>query len=583
MRKGTLIVPLSRPVALLVGPLVFLIAAFAVYSGIVEHPFHHFDDPFYVSNNYFVHNGFTWEGVRWAFTTMDGGNWHPVTWLSHMFDVALYGHKPAGHYLSNILVHSVGAFLLAHLLRSLRLPPASAFLLALVWTVHPANVECVAWISERKTLLADFFIFGGLIQYLRWKRGGLPRDYVLCVCLALLAAMSKPIAVLFPVALVLIDYLVDDDWFSGPTDGDAVLSLRDGRLVQFVTGGIRSVRRNLLFVAIAGGLSVVTFLAQDGSGATNRLNPFLWRFGNSIQSIFDYSAKALSMPNSSVLYVLAPLKPARICLGAALVVVFVLLIVRHLRTCKGVAWGLMWFFLMFLPTIGLVQVGSQRIADRYLGFPLIGMLFVVILGAPSLFPRRRALPLVLLGLWGVVLGLQARALCLNWSDALKLNTNAMRYGGASVSMMMNAAAESVIRGKIEAARRFAQRIDDDDKAILNLAIMDFKEERYEDALTKLQPLRANPKYAIMANYAAGLSLQKLSRNEEAVAAISAAIRALPAKRTWQLNIEDMRDSLPVLEGVLRQSMVETDGGSKHPASPDAESLGVLSGRVGPAN
>jgi hypothetical protein len=176
---------------------------------LVNHPFHTFDDPGYVTDNDYVLDGITTEGLVWAFTNLDMANWHPLTWVSHMVDVELFGNKPAGHYFTNIVAHIIASVLLFRFVHKLSGSELMGFWTAIIWAVHPTNVECVAWIAERKTILSLLFMFAGGLFYLQYRAGGSRMAYLICVVFGLCSSMAKPIAVLFPVMLVLVDCLKD--------------------------------------------------------------------------------------------------------------------------------------------------------------------------------------------------------------------------------------------------------------------------------------------------------------------------------------------------------------------------------------
>jgi protein O-mannosyl-transferase len=132
--------------------------------------FINYDDPKYVTSNHQVLQGFTLKTIAWAFTTGECANWHPLTWLSHMLDVEMFGLNPGGSHLVNLLFHVANTVLLFVLLK--RWTGAlwrSAFVAAL-FALHPLHVESVAWISERKDVLSTFFALLTMGAYGRYAR-----------------------------------------------------------------------------------------------------------------------------------------------------------------------------------------------------------------------------------------------------------------------------------------------------------------------------------------------------------------------------------------------------------------------------
>ena len=160
-----------------------------------------------MTDNWYVQHGLSLESVKWAFGSARANNWHPLTWLSHMADIEVFGPKPAGHYLTSLLWHIAACLLLFQLVYRVGRSEGMAFAVALIWAVHPANVECLAWVSERKTLIASALMLAGMLSFHRYRETGARLFYMLAIVAQILASMGKPIAVLFPVALVLMDGL----------------------------------------------------------------------------------------------------------------------------------------------------------------------------------------------------------------------------------------------------------------------------------------------------------------------------------------------------------------------------------------
>jgi len=523
-------------------------AILAIYGGLVYHPFHTFDDPGYVTDNYYVQNGLTFEGCAWAFRSVDVANWHPLTWLSHMTDVEVFGPNPAGHYLTNILLHVASSLLLFWLVWRVGGNEQMGFVVALIWAVHPANVECVAWIAERKSLLATVFMLAGMISYHRYCQGGSRCYYLLSIVAHLLASMAKPIAVLFPVALVLIESFSAFRDGVSPTEGlrrswrTELSKARGWLLIIF--------REKTPFIAISGYLAILTFIAQDEGGATafTYSSRFLWRCGNALEALWWYTAKSFSMSESSLLYVLEPLDGLVVFLGGLLVLLMVLCAIACFREKRVVSIGLAWYLLMFLPTIGIVQVGSQRMADRYLGWPLIGLICVVCYGVTMAFRccNSRVLPVIALGAWAIGLGWQTRALCVDWEDDLRLSRNAIFVGGYSPAMLNNCAVLEVQRHDFQTARRYLAAKADRGSPSLNIAIIDLDEKKYKDAIAEARRISRDKKDRLMAAGVAGQAFDRLNMPYEARRAYMTAIDWLPTERSYKLSVERLRFILPGL-------------------------------------
>jgi hypothetical protein len=148
----------------------------ALFAPALSFEFLEWDDPLYVTHNPRVTGGLSADGLRWAFTTDHAGNWHPLTWISHMVDVEIFGMNPAGHHATSVAIHALNACLLFLLMVSCTGRARLAALLALLFALHPLRVESVAWVSERKDVLSATFWLATMLAYSRWaERGGVAR------------------------------------------------------------------------------------------------------------------------------------------------------------------------------------------------------------------------------------------------------------------------------------------------------------------------------------------------------------------------------------------------------------------------
>lgn len=540
----------------LVGCLVLIGAIFFVYGGIVEHPFHAFDDSIYVTTNYHVQKGLTWEGVEWAFKSFDGANWHPLTWISHMVDISVFGPNPAGHYFVNIVLGCMVVVVIFAFLSEL-CGMTIGFWVAFLWAVHPGNVESIAWIAQRKSLLSLNLFFFGLFLFLRYFQSR--RRYLILLSLVceMLAAMAKPIAVLYPVAMLLVYLaLIDNSEFGEQTFRK--------RCIWFTKVCVP-------FAVIAGYLSVVTFIAQDKSGATGftYVTSFAWRAGNACEALLAYTEKCFFMSNTSVLYVLKGLEVVDVVLGILLILFVLLAVFASCQRHRLIAVGLGWYLLMFLPTIGLVQVGSQRIADRYLNLPLVGILIAVVYGVRwvSDYFGVRKLGYLLLGVWGVGLALQALAITGIWSDDLRLCLNAMAVGGDSTSMRINASLVEIQRRRFPQARLLLEGCQTPALGLQNLSIVAYEQGKYDEAIAIGQKLLSNKETAWAAAIALGRCYEAKGDLASAIRSYRGALRLLPVAPSFLQNVEIMRSALPFMisnleKGIREKSMQGTESGSR---------------------
>ncbi len=322
------------------------------------------DDPQYVSENTHVLAGLRAGGFAWALTSFEAANWHPLTWLSHMLDVTLFGPRAGPHHRVNVALHAAAAVLLYLLLARLTGARAPALLTAALFAVHPLRVESVAWISERKDLLSGLLALLALLAYLRYvRRPGAGRFAVVGVALAL-GLMAKPMLVTLPFVLVLLDWWPLGRLHPAPAGGAAAAGW--GRLLLEKTP--------LLLLSAAS--SVVTFVAQQRGGAMTEAEvfPLAVRLSNACVSYAAYLGKML-WPRQLIPFYPHPgfvLTPVQVALSCALLagLTAVAMAARGRRPWLVTGW--LWYLGMLVPVIGLVQVGLQGMADRYSYLPLIG-------------------------------------------------------------------------------------------------------------------------------------------------------------------------------------------------------------------
>jgi tetratricopeptide (TPR) repeat protein len=357
-----------------------------------------YDDWEYVVTNDMVRRGVSAESVGWAFTKFHSSNWHPLTWISHMADVQMYGLRPWGHHLTNLLLHLTNTLLVFGLLRQLTGALWRSALVAALFALHPTHVESVAWVAERKDVLSTCFGLLSLLAYARYARTAIlhPPSSILApwrspmywLTFALLACglMSKPMLVTWPCVMLLIDM-----WpmrrFSPPS---SIFHLPSSR---------RLVLEKLPFFALTIGSCVLTFFAQRAGGAVQSMEQLslATRLGNTAISYLRYLGKTFWPTDLSIYYPYPAAWPAWL-IGSAVVILAALTVGAWLnRTARPyLLVGWLWFLGTLVPVIGLVQVGGQAIADRYQYIPQLG-LFIALVWLAGDWVQRRA-P----GPWGAI-------------------------------------------------------------------------------------------------------------------------------------------------------------------------------------
>jgi protein O-mannosyl-transferase len=364
----------------------------AVFGQTLQHQFVNYDDPLYVLQNPHIRGGVTWESVRWAFTHVHSQNWHPLTSISHMLDCQLFGVQPGWHHFVNVLLHTCGVlFLFLFLRQSTNAFWRSAFAAA-VFAIHPLRVESVAWISERKDVLSGVFFMLTLIAYGRYVRGASIGRYLAVSLLFACGLMSKPMLVTTPIILLLLDY-----WpFARPASWKLVLE------------------KIPLFVLSLGSV-VATLLAQNFALGSAEMLPFRYRLTNAIVSYFDYIRQTLWPRDLIPFYLHSEGRLETWRLVVAIVVLISISVCAFVRRKRNpyLIVGWLWYLIMLVPVIGIVQVGLQGRADRYTYLPQIGLVIAIVWLVADVTEswRKRALILA-----PVALALVATMSILSWKQ-----------------------------------------------------------------------------------------------------------------------------------------------------------------------
>jgi len=355
--------------------LLLTVAVLVVYNPVTHNGFVSYDDTGYITDNAHLRPGLTWATVKWAFTTYDQANWHPLTWLSHALDLELFGLKPAGHHYVSVLLHAVNAVLLFLLLQSATGFRWRSLMVAALFALHPINVESVAWAAERKNVLSMMFFLLALYSYGWYARRPGPLRYAAVACFFALALLSKPQVIAFPFLLLLWDY-----WPLGRIGAPFVAGplARGWNVSKGQSGWLLLEKAPLLLLSAAS--AVVTMKAQKTGDAiqTFTRNSLLMRLENAAISYARYVGKAF-WPSKLVALYLHPTKlyPAGQIGAAVILLLFVTGVVVRARDQRYLAVGWFWFLGSLVPMIGLVQVGSQAMADRYAYISFLGLFLML--------------------------------------------------------------------------------------------------------------------------------------------------------------------------------------------------------------
>ena len=503
---------------------------FLVYWQVLDHGFLNFDDNRYVSENTHVTEGLTRDGLTWAFTESYASNWHPMAFLSHMLDVELYGLDPSGHHLTSLLFHIANSLLLFGVLLKMTGALWRSGLVAVLFALHPLNVESVAWIAERKNVLSTFFWFLTLWAYVDYVNK--KKSYWLVVLFLALGLMAKPMLVTLPFALLLLDF-----WPLHRCKGwEAVMPLIIEKFPLF-----------LLALAVG----VITYSVQKSGGAMGNpeLHSFYTGIANALVSYVEYLEKIIWPRGLSILY---PHPGDAVSTWKALTSGLVLIgisvgVVRILRRAPYLAVGWFWFLGTLVPVIGIVQVGDQAMSDRYMYIPSMGLFIAIVWGLSELMAKWRLgnrVLVILAGLMIPVLMLMTWTQVGHWTNSVTIFQHAIevtdkKYPNFAIAYT-NLGQALIAEGKNGEAmaqyKKAIQLMPGLVKAHYNLGHALITEGKNEEGISHYRiAIKHKPDY-LAAHYNLGHALIADGKNTEAIAQFRRVIELQPALAEGHNNL-----------------------------------------------
>lgn len=458
--------------------LILFAGVLILYVPALHSSFVNYDDPAYVTSNSHVLQGLSWSNVAWAFRATTEANWHPLTWLSHMADVQLFGLNPWGHHLTSVLLHGCNVVLLFFILRRATGCLIRSAVVAGLFAFHPLNVESVAWVAERKSVLSMFFLLLALVAYGSYARQKSIGRYALVVALFALGLAAKPMVVTVPILLLLCDY-----WPLRRIDSESEGSFEHSMPLLVV--------EKVPLFALAVASSWVTLHAQRSGGALGMVEslPLASRLENAIYSYAAYVGKGIWPSRLAVFYPhpensLGAWK----VLAAAIVVVSITVAAwRYRAPHRYLLTGWLWYLAALVPMIGIVQVGRQAMADRYAYLPFVGLFIVAVWGCAELLASLQVAAVAQITIAAAVLVSYASAAFFQinyWHNSYKLFAHALqvthRNGIAEDNFgaaLMEMGRPDLAQAHFEAAAGFIPQLS---TAHYNLAVLE-QQQSHPDA------------------------------------------------------------------------------------------------------
>ena len=397
--------------------LFLILTTLIAFLQVGNHAFLSVDDSTYIVENSHIQNGITARGLYWALTTGHASNWHPLTWISHMLDIQFFGLNPQWHHLVNLLFHIANTLLLFFVLHRMTKAHWQSAFVAALFALHPLHVESVAWVAERKDVLSTFFWMLTLVAYDCYAKKPRLKNYMVVIAFFALGLMAKPMVVTLPFVLLLLDYWPLERFRksespreirtevnnpvparkkkgkAGKQTPKVAVTVEKPAPHEFRWAMVRPLVLEKIPLFVLTILScIATYIAQNRGGAVAPFEIYSLdvRLANALVSYVLYITKTVWPDNLAILYPHPGFLPFWQVLGAILFLAAVTYaVIRTAKRSPYLPVGWLWFTGTLVPVIGIVQVGSQAMADRYTYIPSIGLFIMAAWGIPEILKKRR--------------------------------------------------------------------------------------------------------------------------------------------------------------------------------------------------
>ncbi len=467
-----------------------LIATLCAYLPLGKSGFVNYDDDTYVTDNPVVQGGLTLKNVLWAMTATEASNWHPLTWISHMADVQMFGMHAGGHHLTNVLLHMLNTLLLLVWLNTITGEFWKSSVVAALFALHPLHVESVAWIAERKDVLSTAFWYLTLLCYTLYCQKNSRRQYLLALLFFICGLMSKPMLVTLPCVLLLLDF-----WplkrISLPSAGGLNGAQNSG---MGLIKPCRLIAEKIPFAIFSLLSCGITLIAQKNAIASVAELSLVDRIINAVVSYAAYLAKTFFPWPLAVLYPHPLSFPAwKVLASMFLLAGVTFLVIRRIRTSPWLAVGWFWFIGTLTPVIGLVQVGTLAYADRYTYIPLTGLFIMIVWQSPEVIrswkPKKIVLPMSAIAVLAVLWTLTYFQVPY-WKNSITLFEHALNVTSGNFVAHNNLGSALEEKGDIKDAvyhyKRSIQIAPDFSYGYLSQGLLAFKQGKMQEAISYYQ-------------------------------------------------------------------------------------------------
>ena len=507
--------------------LLLVITILALYWRVHLYEFVNYDDSIYVYENPFISKGLTKDNVITAFKTLYTSNWHPLTWLSLMLDYKLFSLNASGYHWTNVIFHlfnSIGLFLI---LKGITKETWKSALVALLFAVHPLNVESVAWISERKNVLSAFFWLSTMGLYFLYVKSPSIHRYCFMLFIFMLGLMTKPVLVTLPLILLLFDYWPLQRLSRTKDEGnEGAVSI-----VQLIWEKVP------LFLLSVSSMVITVYAAAQG-GAIKTLEKYPWdsRLANAVSAYVKYILKMIYPDNLACFYPYPKTYSIWMVLVAGIFLVGITTIcILNAKRFRYLFVGWFWYLTVMFPVIGLIQVGYQSMADRYAYIPLIGLFIIMVWGGADImekvFKPKRFMPYIISFAFVGILTLIASNQIRYWESSEVLFRHAMQVTTNNHIAIAGIGNEYLKKGKMEEAALYLLEaikiMPDYPEAHNNLGIVYLKQSKLDEAIYEFgEAVKYKPSLA-RAHNNMGVALSMKGNYRDAIVKYHDALREDP--------------------------------------------------------
>ncbi len=544
--------------------LFLVLLTFAVFYRLAGYDFVNFDDDLYVTANSRVQRGLTLENFIWAFSSIEIANWHPITWLSHMSDIQMHGLNPGAHHLTNVILHVANTLLVLIIFSRMTGFFWQSACLATLFALHPLHVESVAWVAERKDVISTFFLLLTVWCYSRYAEHPDRARYLAVLLFFILGLLSKPMVVTLPFILLLLDF-----WPLKRFRINAVLSVHQVQAqVDTRTHGISKsnqsdvlskttpvlpgqsivylVREKIPLFVLSAATCAVTLFAQHSSGTVLSLEvmPLTARVANSLISYVTYIVQMIYPVRLAVFYPLATSVPWWKIAGAFCILIAISYLAwKTASKHPYILFGWLWYLGTLFPVIGIVQVGTQAMADRYTYVPLIGLFVSIVWGASDFAKTWRYGAAAITGGIMVILSVVTILTWVQisyWKNSVALFSHAIEVTSKNSLAHYNMASVLTDQNKIdEAIRHYNESVKlkpQHKEAHYNLGLLMAQKGDIDEAIKHFSnALQINNDYAQAHNNLGVMRMQQ-NRIDEAIMHFQTAVRLNPGYKAARRNL-----------------------------------------------